>query len=125
MVNRTKDAMAIKMRLARANDAWNRFWFTPSDPTVLAAVRIITGAVALFTLIVYGFDLQDLVGRDAWMDLELRKEQYREAPVPNVPFEWPSGPARPDSAAANRAARHAGGAAGHRLLQKALWHRSA
>src|SRR5580692_7224406 len=91
--------MAITTRLSHASDAWNRFWFTPSDPTVLAAIRIVTGIVTLITLFAYGFDLQELVGEHAWLDLPLRQEQYRETPVPNVPFGWPAAPLSPDTAA--------------------------
>ena len=92
--------MAITTRLSHASDAWSRFWFTPSDPTVLAAIRIVTGIVTLITLFAYGFlTLQELVGEHAWLDLPLRQEQYRETPVPNVPFGWAAAPLSPDTAA--------------------------
>src|SRR5271166_5633244 len=79
---------ATESRLSRACASWNRFWFTPSDPTVLAAIRIITGLVTLYTLIGYSLDLQEFVGKYGWLDLELRQEQYYDAPVPDVPFDW-------------------------------------
>jgi Vitamin K-dependent gamma-carboxylase len=75
-------------RLSRSYTSWTRFWFTPSDPTVLAAIRILVGAIALYTLIGYSFDLQEFVGEHAWLDLELRQEQYRDFPVVIVPFDW-------------------------------------
>jgi len=56
-------------RQTRAWASWNRFWFTPADPTVLAAIRILTGVITLYTLIAYSFDLQEFVGEDAWLSL--------------------------------------------------------
>ena len=68
--------------------AWNRFWFTPGDPTVLGAVRILTGSIVVYTLFLYGLDLQDLMGEKAWVDLPLRQEQRHEAPVPARYLNW-------------------------------------
>src|SRR5262245_61924934 len=86
-------AIAKGTRMSRWIAAWNSFWFTPGDPTVLAAIRILTGAISLYTLFAYTFDLDALIGENAWLDLPLRQDQYRNDPVPNVPFEW----TRPDA----------------------------
>jgi hypothetical protein len=51
---------------------WNRFWFTPSDPTVLGLMRICCGAVTTYTVFAYSFTLQDYMGEHAWYDLPLR-----------------------------------------------------
>jgi hypothetical protein len=82
------DAITPESRLRQMNAAWNRFWFTPSDPTVLGAIRILTGLITFYTLLVYSFDLQDLMGNDAWMDLQVRQEQYRELPMPAIYLSW-------------------------------------
>jgi hypothetical protein len=79
---------ALTDRLSKMYAGWSRFWFTPSDPTVLSAIRVVTGAIVCYTLLAYSFDLQALVGPDAWTDLKLRQEQYREAPVPYIPLDW-------------------------------------
>jgi hypothetical protein len=47
---------------------WDRFWFTPADPATLAAVRICTGLVLLYTHLTCTSDLLSLVGPDAWVD---------------------------------------------------------
>ena len=47
---------------------WDRFWFTPADPATLAAVRICTGLVLLYTHLTCTFDLLSFVGPDAWVD---------------------------------------------------------
>ncbi len=95
--------MATSTRLARASDSWNSFWFTPSDPTVLGAIRIVVGIITLLTLMIYGLDLQELISPNGWMDLPLRQEQYREAPVPDVPFDWAAAPTRPEPTTTKRA----------------------
>jgi Vitamin K-dependent gamma-carboxylase len=81
---------ATESRLSPSCSAWNRFWYTPSDPRVLAAIRIITGLIALYTLIGYSLDLQEFVGQYAWYDLDSRIEEVNNAPFVNVPFDWPA-----------------------------------
>ncbi len=51
---------------------WNRFWFTPADPTVLGLIRIGCGAITTYTVFAYSFTLQDYMGEHAWYDLPLR-----------------------------------------------------
>jgi hypothetical protein len=75
-------------RLATMVAGWNRFWFTPGDPTVLGAIRIITGAIAVYTLFLYGLDLQELMGENAWVDLQSRQDVYQQAPVPARYLTW-------------------------------------
>ncbi len=85
-------------RLAGLAAAWERFWFTPGDPTVLAVVRICTGLIVVFTMFTYTLDLQEMVGTDAWFDLTTSQEWYREAAQPPVflgwaaPFQPPANP---------------------------------
>ena len=59
---------------------WNRFWFTPADPTLLGLIRICCGLITLYTLIVYSFSLQDFMGEYAWQDLKTRLKQAYDEP---------------------------------------------
>ena len=67
------------MKLTIVDEAirqWDRFWFTPSDPIVLALVRITTGLTLLFAYAgCFGATL-DYLGPDGWLDeqalMELR-----------------------------------------------------
>jgi hypothetical protein len=43
---------------SRFVEGWNRFWFTPSDPTPLAVLRIGIGLIALYLVATFGFDLK-------------------------------------------------------------------
>lgn len=59
---------------------WNAFWFTPRDPTLLAAMRICGGAIFLYSLIIYSFSLQDFLGPHAWFDRALLQEAVVDHP---------------------------------------------
>jgi hypothetical protein len=48
--------------------AWNRFWFTPADPTTLGFMRVCTGLLALWVHLVYSYDLFAYFGRGSWLD---------------------------------------------------------
>jgi hypothetical protein len=48
----------------RVGAAWQRFWFTPADPLPLAILRILAGAIALYTLATYTPDLVRFFGHD-------------------------------------------------------------
>ena len=75
-------------RLARATAAWSRFWFTPADPTVLGLIRISCGLVIFYTFFAYTFDLDALLGKDAWLDLPLRQAMAHDAPVMRPSTSW-------------------------------------
>jgi hypothetical protein len=50
-------------RLADAfGQGWTRFWFTPSDPTTLSAIRLCTGLVVVYLHATLSFDLIALFG---------------------------------------------------------------
>jgi hypothetical protein len=58
--------------LARSLAAgWDAFWFTPADPTPLGLLRVLTGAMLLYTHAVWGLALDDFFGPGAWLDAEL------------------------------------------------------
>lgn len=60
---------------------WNAFWFTPRDPLLLGAMRILTGAVFCYSLMVYSFSLNDFLGPHAWLDLKAAQEAVMEMPL--------------------------------------------
>jgi hypothetical protein len=61
--------------------SWERFWFTPADPTVLGLIRILCGLITVYTLAVYGFFLDETMGKDAWVDLKLRRQFAHDRPL--------------------------------------------
>lgn len=48
--------------------AWDVFWFTPRHVETLAVLRIITGAMLLYTNVVLATDLGSFIGVDAWIN---------------------------------------------------------
>jgi hypothetical protein len=53
------------------SEAWNDFWFTPADPTVLGLIRICTGLMLLYTHAVWGLVLERFFGPRSWLSPEL------------------------------------------------------
>lgn len=50
--------------------SWDRFLFTPSDPATLGMIRILAGAMLLYTHLVWSFDLVGFFGASAWLSTE-------------------------------------------------------
>ena len=48
-------------------DAWNAFWFTPSDPLPLAVIRIATGLLFSWACIVWLLDVDAFFGTVGWL----------------------------------------------------------
>jgi hypothetical protein len=67
---------------------WNRFWFQPADPTPLAFIRLCCGLLAVYTLVVYSYDLQEFMGARGWLDLDMRLDQVRKSLFFPTPLGW-------------------------------------
>jgi hypothetical protein len=48
-------------------DAWNAFWFTPSDPLPLAVIRIATGLLFSWACLVWLLDVDAFFGTAGWL----------------------------------------------------------
>ncbi len=76
---------AYPIELARSiGRGWNRFVFSPSDPTPLGLIRVAVGALLTWSLFVYGLDLQAFLGRGGWMNLDV-VEYFRHV---QMPYSW-------------------------------------
>jgi hypothetical protein len=67
--------------LPRWMQSWERFWFTAMDPTPLAFIRILSGLVITYTFLAYSFCLAEMMGPDAWVDLQTRQSQLTDRPI--------------------------------------------
>ena len=47
-------------------NGWNSFWFTPSDPLLLAVLRILTGCLLTWSSLVWLLDAEGFFGSTAW-----------------------------------------------------------
>jgi len=93
-------AAALPSIWRRMAAAWDAFWFTPADPTLLGLMRVLCGAITFYTTLMYSFTLMDFMGPQAWYDLELREQQVLERPIVAVPLDWyPNPSVRPKNAA--------------------------
>ena len=53
---------------------WNRFWYTPADPTLLGLIRIMTGLMLLYTHAVWGLALGDFFTSTGWLTPSLVRD---------------------------------------------------
>lgn len=65
---------------------WDRFWWTPADPTLLAVIRICTGLMLLYTHAVWGLALDDFFGPKSWLNPALVRAL--QAPQYTYSFWW-------------------------------------
>jgi hypothetical protein len=68
--------------------AWDRFWFSPADPTTLGLIRVCAGAVALYVHLCYSFLLLSYVGPNGWIDTDAARYMRREVPIRFPGFDW-------------------------------------
>src|SRR3954447_7046540 len=55
-------------------EGWDAFWYAPADPTLLGAIRILTGLMLLYTHAVWGLALDDFFGPSGWLEAGLMRE---------------------------------------------------
>lgn len=71
---------------------WDRFFFTPADPTTLGLVRILVGVLLLWEFALIGVDLRILLGNDGWIDADALRAYW----TLNNPHAWSFWLAVPD-----------------------------
>jgi len=74
---------AVRDYLGEVWEAWNQFWFTPTSPSTLSAIRVLTGAMLLYTHLVWSFDLDAFFGQDGWLPRQLMHEVHQSANDPD------------------------------------------
>jgi hypothetical protein len=67
---------------------WDRFWFSPQDPTTLCWIRLCAGLVVLYVHLTYSWQLLSYVGPEAWIDKIGADYIIREAPVNKLDIGW-------------------------------------
>jgi hypothetical protein len=79
---------SVGKTLKEAIQGWNRFWFSPRDPTLLGFMRICCGLVVLYIHIAYTQDLQELFGKNAWISVDSINEFRHDQPWLMMPWDW-------------------------------------
>lgn len=79
----------IRGYIADVWDAWNEFWFAPTDPATLSAIRFFTGAMLFYTHLIWSFDLSGFFGPNGWLPLQLMADvsQFTNG-GPDAPVRW-------------------------------------
>jgi hypothetical protein len=75
--------------LSEVWEAWNEFWFTPTSPSTLSAIRVLAGAMLLYTHLVWSFDLTGFFGPNGYLPQQLMHEVHVAGNDP----DGPNGPA--------------------------------
>jgi uncharacterized membrane protein YphA (DoxX/SURF4 family) len=65
-----------------ASSSWNRFWFTPTTPQTLCLLRLLAGAMLVYTHGVWSIDLVGFFGPDGRLPLEFARAMH------NTPLAW-------------------------------------
>src|SRR5437868_1111998 len=69
----------------RFGAAWNRFWFTPSDPLMLCALRVATGVVTLYLLFTFSPDIRAFFAAGGLLPADAVAAWAREHASPGFP----------------------------------------
>jgi hypothetical protein len=59
---------------------WKDFWFSPSDPTTLGFIRVVTGLLILYIHLAYSLDLQAFFGKHGWYGAAYIERERHEFP---------------------------------------------
>lgn len=102
---------------AAASDAWNHFWFTPTDPTTLGLIRVLAGLMLFYTHAIWTLDLDAFFGEQSWLSREVIAEANRGGYSWSLLFWCRS--------SASLWAMHAVALASFTLLTIGLWTRTA
>ncbi len=71
----------ISSRVTVAAAAWDRFWFEPADPLLLGLLRLLTGGILSYNLLVWGMDLEAFFGSQGLQPLQAVRELYAGRPI--------------------------------------------
>lgn len=65
---------AIRTYIVDVWDGWSDFWFSPTNPATLSAIRVLVGAMLFYTHLVWSFDLGGFFGTNGWLPVDLMSE---------------------------------------------------
>src|SRR3990172_11563306 len=71
------DGGGIRGYIAGAWEAWNEFWFSPTNPATLSFIRVLAGAMLLYTHAVWTLDLEAFFGPHGWLPPRLMHDVHQ------------------------------------------------
>lgn len=66
----------LRRSIVDAAAAWHQFWFAPLDPLMLGIMRLLTGWMLFYNLLVWSLELETFFGRNGVQPLETVKRLY-------------------------------------------------
>lgn len=82
------DEMTAGALLAGAARGWDRFWFTPADPTTLGFMRICAGLLVFYVHLTYSWGLLSYIGPEAWLDHDVATYMIRDIEQQRPTLGW-------------------------------------
>lgn len=67
---------SVRRTVEQGLAAWHRFWFEPLDPLMLGVIRLLTGWMLFYNLLVWSLRLETFFGRNGLQPLEAVKRVY-------------------------------------------------
>lgn len=67
---------SVRRNLDQGVAAWHRFWFDPLDPLMLGVIRLLTGWMLLYNLLVWSLQLETFFGRSGLQPLDTVRRLY-------------------------------------------------
>ncbi len=72
-------------------DAWTEFWFAPTSPTTLSAIRVLAGLMLFYTHLVWSRGLTQFFGENGWLPTSLMQQIHNFDPDGSGPLPaWSS-----------------------------------
>ena len=78
----------IRGYVGDAWEAWNEFWFAPTNPATLSLIRVLAGAMLFYTHLVWSFDLSGFFGPEGWLPVQLMHDVHQYMNYPNPDPRW-------------------------------------
>jgi hypothetical protein len=85
---------AVRDYFGEVWEAWDSFWFSPTSPSTLSAIRVLAGAMLLYTHLVWSLDLNGFMGPNGYLPPKLMHDVHASFNDPDGP-----GPAPGDTGA--------------------------
>jgi hypothetical protein len=76
---------AARNYAAEVWEAWDNFWFAPMSPSTLSAIRVLAGAMLLYTHFIWSMDLAAFFGPEGWLTPQLMQEVRDASNDPDGP----------------------------------------
>lgn len=67
---------------------WDRFWFSPADPTTLAMMRIFCGLIVCYVNLCYSWELFGFIGPNAWLNQSVADYLQRDIEYYAQGWNW-------------------------------------